>query len=129
MRSRSAPNRFKAPRRRTFAFFVLPIGVLALFFTPGYLRSQTSQKAKLPRPRVLDEGISLQRDPVTGELKAVASKSPGNSSEKEPEPTPHSIRVETPLVPVTCSVTDAGGAALPGLTGADFGTYGAGIRR
>src|SRR6202046_293277 len=129
MRSRSAANKFKTARRRAFVFFVLQIGVLALFFTPGYLRSQTSQKAKLPRPRVLDEGISLQRDPVTGELKAVASKSPGNSSEKEPEPTPHSIRVETPLVPVTCSVTDAGGAALPGLTRADFRIYDNGIEQ
>lgn len=129
MRSRSAPNRFKAPRRRTFAFFVLQIGVLALFLTQGYLRSQTSQKAKLPRPRALDEGISLQRDPVTGELKAVASKIPGNSGEKEPEPAQHSIRVESPLVPVTCSVTDAGGAALAGLTRENFRIYDNGIEQ
>jgi VWFA-related protein len=129
MRSRHAPNRLMAARRGTFAFFVLQFGVLALFWTPGYLRSQTSQKAKLHRPRVLDEGISLQRDPVTGELKAVAAKTSGNSSEKEPELALNSIRVETPLVPVTCSATDAGGAALAGLTRSDFRIYDNGIEQ
>ena len=123
MRSRSAPNEPKIARRRTFALFALQLGFLAVIFMPGNLRSQTTQKAKLPRPRRLDEGISLQRDPATGELKAVASKTPGSSTEKEAEPALHSIRVETPLVPVTCSITDAGGAALAGLTRANFRIY------
>jgi VWFA-related protein len=61
-------------------------------------------------------------------LKTVAAKTPGNSSEKEAEPAPHSIRVETPLVPVTCSVTDAGGA-LAGLTRANFRIYDNGVEQ
>lgn len=129
MRSLLFPNEIKVVRGRVFASFVFRFAIFALFLTPGNLRSQTSQKAKLPRPRVLDEGISLQRDPVTGELKAVASKTPANSGEKEFELAPHSIRVETPLVPVTCSVADAGGAALPGLTRADFRIYDNGIEQ
>jgi VWFA-related protein len=62
-------------------------------------------------------------------LKTVVAKTPGNSSEKEAEPAPHSIRVETPLVPVTCSVTDAGGAALAGLTRANFRIYDDGVEQ
>src|ERR1700685_3772941 len=128
MRSRSAPKKSKTPRRRTFALFAFQLGFLAVIFMPGNLRSQTSQKAKLPRPTRLDEGISLQRDPATGELKTVVAKTPGNSGEKEAEPAPHSIRVETPLVPVTCSVTDAGGA-LAGLTRASFRIYDNGVEQ
>jgi VWFA-related protein len=129
MRSRSAPNEIKILRRRAFARFVFQIGILTLFFMQGNLRSQTSQKPKLPHPRRLDEGVSLQRDPATGELKTIVSKTPGNGSEKEPEPAPHSIRVETPLVPVTCSVTDAGGAALAGLARANFRIYDNGVEQ
>jgi VWFA-related protein len=129
MRSRSAPNKSKLARRRPFALIAFQLGFLAVIFMPENLHSQTSQKAKLPRPRRLDEGISLQRDPATGELKAVVAKTPGISSEKEAEPAPHSIRVETPLVPVTCSVADAGGAALAGLTRANFRIYDDGIEQ
>lgn len=123
MRSRSALNEIKTLCHRAFPLFVFQIAILTSFFAPANLRSQTSQKPKLPHPRRLDEGISLQRDPVTGELKTIASKSPGNSSAKEAEPTLPPIRVETPLVPVTCSVTDAGGSALAGLTRANFRIY------
>src|SRR6204780_1199948 len=128
MRSRSAPNKSKIARRRTFALFAFQLGFLAVIFMPGNLRSQTSQKAKLPRPSRLDEGISLQRDPATGELKTVVAKTPGKSSKKEADPAPHSIRVETPLVPITCSVTDAGGA-LAGLTRASFRIYDNGVEQ
>jgi Ca-activated chloride channel homolog len=129
MRSPSALNEIKIFRLRIFALLALQIGIFVLIVAPGNLRSQTSQKAKLPHPRTLDEGISLQRDPVTGELKTVASKTSGNGGEKEAESAPHSIRVETPLVPVTCSVTDAGGAALAGLTRADFRIYDDGVEQ
>ena len=96
---------------------------------PASLSSQAPQKAKLPRPRAIDEGVSLQRDPITGELKTVVPKPPGSGTEKETEPALHSIRVETPLVPVTCSVTDAGGAALAGLARANFRIYEDGIEQ
>src|ERR1700735_2040704 len=127
MRSRLFPSEVQMLRSRVFASFVFRFAILALFLTPGNLRSQNSQKSKLPRPRALDEGVSLQRDPVTGELKTVVSKTPANATEKEPVAAPHAIRVETPLVPVTCSVTDAGGAALAGLTRADFRIYDNGV--
>ncbi|HXO04444.1 MAG TPA: hypothetical protein VN884_02315, partial [Candidatus Sulfotelmatobacter sp.] len=127
MRSQLFPNEIKMVRSRAFAAFVFRFAIVALFLLPGSLRSQTSPNSKLPRPRALDEGISLQRDPATGELKAVMSKTSASTGEKEPESAPHAIRVETPLVPVTCSVTDAGGAALAGLTRADFRIYDNGV--
>jgi VWFA-related protein len=123
MPSRSVPNEIKLVRCGTFPFLAVQVAILTFIFMPGNLRSQTSQKAKLPHPRRLDEGVSLQRDPVTGELKAVVSKTPTNGTEKDAESSPHSIRVETPLVPVTCSVTDAGGAALAGLARENFRIY------
>jgi Ca-activated chloride channel family protein len=129
MPSRSAPNEIQIVPSRNIAWLAFRIGVCAFLFIPGILRSQISQKEKLPRPRALDAGISLQRDPITGELKTIVSKTPGNNNEKEPEPAPHSIRVETPLVPVTCSVSDAGGAAFAGLTRANFRIYDNGIEQ
>src|ERR1700731_3285066 len=123
MSSRSSLKNIKAVRHCTFTLFVLQVAILTSFFALANLRAQTSQKPKLPHPRRLDEGISLERDPVTGELKTIVSNRPGNDSAKEAEPALPPIRVETPLVPVTCSVTDAGGSALAGLTRANFRIY------
>jgi Ca-activated chloride channel family protein len=60
----------------------------------------------------------LQRDPITGELRTTTPKDA--RTETKNEPAANAIRVVTPLVPVTCSVTDAGGAALTGLSGENF---------
>ena len=100
-----------------------------LFFAPASLRSQ-NQKTKLPRPRILDSGVSLQRDPVTGELKTITSANSENASPTKTEsPSANTIRVETPLVPVTCSVTDAGGAALTGLARENFRIFDNGVEQ
>jgi Ca-activated chloride channel family protein len=100
------------------AYFCFSLGMLLFFLTPANLHSQTSQKAKLPRPRILDSGVSLQRDPITGELRTTTSRDA--RTEPKDEPAANAIRVVTPLVPVTCSVTDAAGAALAGLSREDF---------
>ncbi len=123
MRFRSAAHEIRTIHFRKLALFTVQIAILVLFLLQDALHSQTSQKAKLPRPRSLDAGVSLQRDPSTGELKRIVAKNSGNSPDTKGEPSPNAIRVETPLVPVTCSVTDAGGAALAGLTRADFRIY------
>lgn len=99
-----------------------------LFLAPANLRSQT-QKTKLGRPRILDSGISLERDPVTGELKAITSANSENASTTKTESPANAIRVETPLVPVTCSVTDAGGAALTGLSRENFRIFDNGVEQ
>jgi Ca-activated chloride channel homolog len=119
IRLRSAPKKISFVRHQTSAPFVFTLAVLLLFLAPANLRSQT-QKTKLGRPRILDSGISLERDPVTGELKAITSANSENASTTKTESPANAIRVETPLVPVTCSVTDAGGAALTGLSRENF---------
>jgi len=74
-----------------------------------------AQKSKLPKPRQLDAGVTWHRDPATGELNPVAASDPGGAA--------GAIRVTTQMVPVTCSVHDAGGAAIRGLKRADFRVY------
>jgi Ca-activated chloride channel homolog len=128
IRLRSAPKKISFVRHQTSAPFVFTLAVLLLFLAPANLRSQT-QKTKLGRPRILDSGISLERDPVTGELKAITSANSENASTTKTESPANAIRVETPLVPVTCSVTDAGGAALTGLSRENFRIFDNGVEQ
>jgi Ca-activated chloride channel family protein len=109
------------------AYYFFPLGILLFWGTSAHLHSQTSQKAKLPRPRTLDSGISLQRDAITGELRIITSRNAG--SEAKDEFTANAIRVVTPLVPVTCSVTDASGTALAGLSRENFRIFDDGVEQ
>ena len=127
MRFRPASRKIDQICRRHFTRFAFQLGMLLFFLTPAILHSQSSQKAKLPRPRILDSGVSLQRDPSTGELHAVTSKNAG--SEAQDEPAASAIRVVTPLVPVTCSVSDASGAALAGLSRENFRIFDEGVEQ
>jgi VWFA-related protein len=100
--------RIRRPRlaRIAAATFVLAAGVSA----------QAPQKSKLPKPRQLDSEVTWRRDAATGELN-------GTLPRASPAGVPSSagsISVSTQIVPVTCSVTDAMGAAVRGLARADF---------
>src|SRR5580704_16413273 len=128
MRLRSAEKKANVARRPS-APWVFTLGMLFLFLAPGGLRSQTSQKTKLARPRLLDSGVSLERDPVSGELKTITSANSENASATNTESPANAIRVETPLVPVTCSVTDAGGSALTGLSRENFRIFDDGVQQ
>jgi Ca-activated chloride channel family protein len=127
MRFSSVFKRTNSIRRLLSACFVFPLGMLLFFLTPANPHSQTSQKSKLPRPSILDSGISLQRDPITGELRTIASKNAG--TESKDGPAANAIRVVTPLVPVTCSVTDASGAAFTGLARENFRIFDDGVQQ
>lgn len=129
MNFRSAPKKINLVRRLPSAYFVFPLGMLLFFLAPANMQSQTSQKAKVPRPRILDSGVSLQRDPTTGELRITTSRSAGNTPETKSESSVNAIRVETPLVPVTVSVTDAGGAALAGMSRENFRVFDDGVEQ
>jgi len=117
----------------------LAIGLaMALVFFPIVLPGispQAQQKTKLPRPRLLDEDVTWKRDPLTGELKAVragaASNGVGaNGSAGAGTPTDlHAISVVTQIVPVTCSVIGADGAAVRGLQLADFRVFDDGVQQ
>jgi Ca-activated chloride channel family protein len=128
MRLDSAAKKISFVRHQSSAPFVFTLAVLSLFLAPATLRSQT-QKTKLARPRILDSGVSLERDPVTGELKTITSANSENASTTKTESPTNAIRVETPLVPVTCSVTDAGGAALTGLSRENFRIFDNGVEQ
>jgi len=111
-------------RFASLAFWVV---VVLLFTLPLYLNSQTKQKKKLPRPRRLDAGVVWHRDPATGELIAAVPENASAGSSKLAQPNVQAIRVATEFVPVTCSVADAGGGALAGLTRENFRVYDDGV--
>jgi VWFA-related protein len=99
-------------RRLRLARFAAAVGVLA-----AGVSAQAPQKAKLPKPRQLDSDLTWRRDPATGELNGTlpAGSVPGGAPSSA-----GSISVSTEIVPVTCSVTDAMGAAVRGLARVDF---------
>lgn len=81
------------------------------------------QKEKLPKVRELDSGLVWQRDPSTGELKAVTATSPAAESRGAPSANPAAIRSSTQMVAVTCMVSTRDGLPVPGLPRADFRVY------
>jgi Ca-activated chloride channel homolog len=82
------------------------------------------QKERLPKVRELDSGILWQRDKTTGELKAVARSSSGESANGSPrQPESKAIRSTTQMVAVTCMVSTRDGLPVPGLAKPDFRVY------
>ena len=84
------------------------------------VRLHGQKKARLPRPRQLDQGITWQRDPATGDLRPTAETRAASGTDDSAQPNSGLIRVVTQLVPVTCSVSTADGVAVPGLGREDF---------
>ena len=76
--------------------------------------SRSAQKAKLPRPRVLERGAEFERDPATGELRT------RSSAAAEPPGAAPVIHARVGLVEVGCTVTASDGVRVPGLTRDDF---------
>lgn len=98
------------------------VAACAVVVVPAVL-AQNPQKAKLPKPKQLDADVTWRRDTGTGEIDA------GGAVAADPAlaGSPHAISVSTEIVPVTCSVTDAMGAAVRGLTREDFQIYDRGV--
>ncbi len=80
-------------------------------------------KATLPKPRRLDSDRGWTRDTSTGELNAAGPESAANGGPFAARP----ISVTTQIVPVTCSVTDAMGAAVRNIPESDFRVYDDGV--
>jgi VWFA-related protein len=78
--------------------------------------SATAQKAKLPRPRVLENEVRISRDPANGEMRTIPA---GEGESAGPELSPI-IRSRVALVEVQCTVTGPGGVRVRGLTQDDF---------
>lgn len=93
---------------------------LVLFVTSLALPLRAQQKTKLPRPRRLDEGLTLRRDPATGELTSLPAASSANGTDSNRAEGTRPIAVVTQIVPVMCNVVGADGVAVRGLRREDF---------
>lgn len=103
-------------RRRWFLLLLAPLATFWISIPPGYAQSHHKPSTRLPRR--IDQGIVWQRDASTGELRAGAAGDP--SGESNAPPGLHPMRALTQMVPVTCVVSTADGAAVPGLRREDF---------
>lgn len=106
------------------AFAALIVAFFASLLIPALY---AQQKEKVPRPRRLDEDITLHRDPATGELNptaGTASRAAGNDANAT-----RPIAVVTQVVPVMCNVLGADGAALRGLQRKDFRVFDDGVEQ
>ena len=90
----------------------------------------SGQKAKLPRPRVLDRGVALERDTATGELRArVPGDAPSNKAGvAQPDEAPL-IRARVALVEAGATVTAPDGTRVRGLARDDFHVFEDGIEQ
>ncbi len=87
------------------------------------LHVAAQQKPKLPKPRRLDSGVVLRRDPTTGELRRDAPAATDASAGRA------TIRTRVALVEVGCNVFAAGGWPVRGLAAADFRLYEDGVEQ
>jgi Ca-activated chloride channel family protein len=106
------------------AFAALIVAFFASLLIPAL---HARQKEKLPRPRRLDEDITLHRDPATGELNPTAGSASGAAGNDANATRP--IAVVTQVVPVMCNVLGADGAALRGLQRKDFRVFDEGVEQ
>ena len=94
----------------------------------------SAQKAKLPRPRVLERGVALERDAATGELRARAtaessSNKTASKSASEPPAEPPLIRARVALVEAGAIVTAPDGTRVRGLARDDFRIFEDGVEQ
>ena len=132
----------KIGRRAVFeeSFIYVPLFLVWFLATANILYAQevpsrdnpppkaSGQKKKLPKPRVLDDGVVWHRDPSTGELTS-GSASAGAANQGSAESIAHAIRVTSQIVPVTCGVFNADGSAIPDLKRSDFRIYEDGVEQ
>jgi Ca-activated chloride channel family protein len=92
------------------------LAVAAMAFGLAAGLAMAAQKAKLPKPRVLEHEVELSRDSATGDLRANPSRGP----ESPPADSAAVIRSRVALVEVQCTVTAPDGVQVRGLTQDDF---------
>ncbi|HXN22683.1 MAG TPA: VWA domain-containing protein [Candidatus Dormibacteraeota bacterium] len=88
------------------------------------LPAKPAQRAKLPKPRVLDPG-ALARDPQTGELRKKRELQNGDSADGSSAESRNrvAIRARVSLVEVGCTAIGADGNSLKGLHAEQFRIY------
>jgi Ca-activated chloride channel family protein len=108
------------------AFAALTVVLFLALLGPA---SQGQQKEKLPRPRRLDEDITLRRDPATGELNSILTAGSASGAAGNDANTTRPIAVVTQIVPVMCNVVGADGVAVRGLQRAEFRVFDDGVEQ
>jgi len=103
-----------------FYFAALLVFLAALVISVSAIGLQVRHQRSTKWPRRLDRGIKWQRDPVTGELRAFTADGPTIDPKASTPTEPYAMHVRTQMVSVTCIVSTADGAALPGLRRDDF---------
>ena len=96
-------------------------GLLTVLALPAFslvLAQNKPEKAKLPKPRILENTVQVARDPATGELHARTANDVAGPRSEVP-----AIRARVALVSVACSVTGPDGANVRGLTRDDFRVF------
>jgi VWFA-related protein len=84
--------------------------------TPAAQESAREKSQKLPRPAPLGRGVTLERDPTSGELRSRAA-------DPVSESTPGVIHSRVTLVQVPCTVEAPDGTQVRGLEQSDFRLY------
>jgi VWFA-related protein len=80
---------------------------------PPQHASPAEKSQKLPRPVPLGRGLALERDPASGELRAVTKDAPAAAPDG-------AIRSRVTLVQVPCTVMAPDGTQVRGLSQSDF---------
>jgi Ca-activated chloride channel homolog len=115
-------RRFWVPAGSVFAALCL-----LSFLTLLVPSLHAQKKGKLPRPRRLDEDVTLHRDPATGELHSIPSGAGAAGNAPNDAAGTRPIAVVTQIVPVMCNVVGADGVAVRGLQRADFRVFDDGV--
>ncbi len=125
--SRLDETRAAGTYRSVLLIFLIPLVILCMLVPTAGLQSQSKKTSKLPRQ--LDKGIVWQRDPASGELRAINAGDPASEPANDVPRGLGAVRVITQVVPVTCTVSLADGTAVPGLRREDFRIFEDGAER
>ena len=126
LEERCTNGRWQWPLVRFTAFAALAAVLALALLGPA---SQGQQKEKLPRPRRLDEDITLRRDPATGELNSIPTAGSASGAAGNDANATRPIAVVTQIVPVMCNVVGADGVAVRGLQRAEFRVFDDGVEQ
>jgi Ca-activated chloride channel family protein len=110
------------------AIVIVLSSAAAILNQPTPPQQSSTHRKKLPKPRHLDAGVAWQRDAVTGEL-VVPLRDSATGDSAAPRVPAAAIRVESRIVPVTCSVFNADGTAVSDVNRTDFRIFEDGIEQ
>jgi Ca-activated chloride channel family protein len=109
-------------RLKQSALILIVIMAAMLPASPILPAQSKSEKAKLPKPTILEKTVRVARDPTTGELRTGAMDGTVEASGAIPP-----IRARVTLVSVNCSVTAPDGTRIRGLGRDDFRVFEDGV--